>query len=413
MRFSGAARAARSGHKGHRTTYAGAIVILVLTMAVLSTSCSSSSKGASANHLAYVTLPAKGSVLQLLFNGTTGTITLGEQTPQVPLTAPSGLVLSPSKKFLYVANSGNDSISTFNVAPDGSLTQSGSSMPAGNGPNAVTIDPTGNYLLVTNSYGTASDRGDISVYQIDVTTGVLSEVAGSPFPANANPTDIVFTHSGQFVYVTSPVLGMVSGFLFCPPQQVTQLCSGTTPVLSSVPNSPVLSGKGPSALVVDPSDQFLYVSNVSAVNPPPITSTGNISGFFIDANTGALTAMPTSPFTSTNGVGPSALTTSPNNGPFIYAMTPGSSFSIWCFTINYQNPGDPTDGQLNATGSSPFSLPAGGLFALFDPSGSYLYIGSNAGVNGYAYSQSTGQLSVVTGSPFSTGSSPGKMVFLQ
>jgi len=159
------------------------------------------------------------------------------------------------------------------VNSDGTLSLTGTPMPAGNGPNVAVIDPTGQYLLVTNNFS-----NDISVFQIDVTTGGLTQV-GSTVPANANPTDIVFTHSGQFVYVTNPGIGMVSIFSFA------------NGVLTQLPGlSPVFSGKGASALVVDNSDSFLYVANVTAINPAPNLSTGNISGFNIDSTSGALTS---------------------------------------------------------------------------------------------------------------------------
>jgi len=155
------------------------------------------------------------------------------------------------------------------------------------------------------------------------------------------------------------------------------------------------------------SSRFLYVANVSAINPQPNAATvGNISGFNIDPTTGALTPISGSPFTSADGVGPSALVIDPT-GTLLYAVTPGTSFSIWCFTINEQN------GQLAAVPDSPYSLPAGGLFALFDPSGNYLYVGSNTAINGYTYSQSSGDPATLTGKAFTPIVSPGKMVFSQ
>jgi len=160
---------------------------------------------------------------------------------------------------------------------------------------------------------------------------------------------------------------------------------------------------------VDNSDSFLYVANVTAINPAPNLSTGNISGFNIDSTSGALTLIQGSPFMSADGNGPSALAIDPA-GQLVYAFTPGSSFSIWSFTINYAS--GTTNGSLVATTSSPFSLSAGGIFALFDPSGDYLFVGSNTGIAAYTYNQSSGSPSAVTGSPFALGTAPGKMVFL-
>ena len=388
MSFLRAARAALAGQSCLPRILAAATVVL----AGLSLSCGSGSHSTSGpNHNAYVTLPARGSVLLLHINGATGALTMGAQTPQVEDATPTGLALLPSKKFLYAVNSFADSISIFNVASDGTLTLSGTPTPAGFGPDAAVIDPSGKYLLVTNNLG-----NNVSVFSIDSSSGALSEVVGSPFYANTNPSEILITPSGKFVYVTNPGIGMVTAFAFL------------NGVLAEVkPGSPFISGKGAFGLAVDGSERFLYVANPLASNLPFSSTIGNISGFNIGSATGALTPILGSPFTSTvgAGTGPSALTVDPS-GRFVYAVTEGSSFAIWCFAIT------PTNGQLVAVTNSPFSLAAGGLFALIDPSGNFLYIGSQAGngVAGYTYNPSTGAPTVITGSPFSTGTAPGKMV---
>ena len=390
MSFLRAARAALAGQNCLPQILVAVVVVAVFVLAGLSLSCGSSSHSTPGhNHNAYITLPSRGSVLLLHINGATGAITLGAETPQVENTSPTGIALLPSKKFLYAVNSSSfaDSISIFNVASDGTLALSGTPTPAGAGPNDAVIDPSGKYLLVTNNFG-----NNVSVYSIDASSGALSEVAGSPFPANNNPAEILITPSGRFVYVTNPGIGMVTAFSF------------SNGVLTQLPTSPVSSGAGAFGLAVDGSEQYLYVANPSASNPPPSSTIGNISGFTI-TSTGALTPILGSPFTVTNGNGPSAVTVDPS-GKYVYATTPGSSFSIWCFTIT------PANGQLVAVTNSPFSLTAGGLFALFDPSGNYLYIGSQDanGIAGYTYDPSTGAPTAIAGSPFSTVAAPGKMV---
>jgi 6-phosphogluconolactonase len=387
MSFLRAARAALAGQSCLPRSLVAVAVIAVL--AGFSLSCGSSSHSKSGpNHNAYVTLPARGSVLLLHISGATGAITLGAETPQVQDTTPTGIALLPSKKFLYAVNSFANTISIFKVASDGTLALTGTPTPAGgSSPNAAVIDPSGKYLLVTNNL-----TNNVSVFSIDAGTGALSLV-GSPVPANANPAEILIVPSGKFVYVTNPGIGMVTIFSF------------SNGVLTQLPTSPVSSGAGAFGLAVDGSERFLYVANPSASNPPPFSSTtGNISGFNIDP-TGALTPILGSPFTATNGSGPSAVTVDPT-GKFVYATTPGSSFSVWCFTITS------TSGQLVAVTNSPFSLTAGGLFALFDPSGNYFYIGSSgsSGIAGYTYDPSTGTPTAIAGSPFSTLAAPGKMV---
>ncbi len=392
MIFLSASRAALAGQRGLRRILAALVVVLT----GFSFSCGNSTTVR--NHDAYVTLPATGNVLLLHIDGENGEITLGAQTPQQEDFTTTGLALYPSKKFLYAVNSFAGTISTFTIANDGTLTLSGTPISVGSSPYAAVIDPSGKYLLVTNSLY----NGTVSVFSIDPGSGALSEVAGSPFSANAYPTEILILPTGNFVYVTNPGAGTITAFSF------------SNGALTPLPLSPFYSlpggGGGAGAMAVDSTDSFLYVANPSATNNGAPLTTGNISGFNIapnsDPNPGALTQIPGSPFYPPSGTGPTAITFDPT-GRFVYAVAPGAS--IWVFTI------DSANGQLVSLPTSPFTLPGGGLFALFDPSGTYFYIGSASvnGIEAYAFDPSTGALTFVTDSPFSTGTSPGKMVFAE
>jgi len=388
MSFLTAARAARAGQHYFQTTFPAAVAIV--SLALLSLSCGNSGHGTSPgpDHNAYVTLPARGSVLLLHISGATGAITLGTETPQVENATPTGLALLPNKKFLYAMNSLANTISIFSVAGDATLSLTAAPTPVGFSPNNAVIDPSGTFLLVTNNFG-----NDVSVYSIDAGTGALSEVAGSPFYANASPTNILITPSGKFVFVTNPGIGFVTAFSF------------SNGVLTQVPGSPMFSGAGAAAVAVDSSERYLYVVNPQALNPPPLTTIGNISAFNIDPNTGALTKMEGSPFTAANGVGPTAITVDPT-GKFVYAFTAQSSNSVWCFSITAST------GQLVPVASSPFGVNAGGLFALFDPIGNNLYVGNQTanGVAGLSRNLSTGAPTPIAGSPFATHTAPGRMV---
>jgi 6-phosphogluconolactonase len=389
MSFLRAARAALADQNGvHRNSHRIFATLAVLLAGFLPSCGGSSHPSSTPSHNAYVSLPAKGSVALVHIDGATGALSLGAQTPQVQGTSPKGLALLPSKKFLYAVNSFGATISIFSVASDGTLTLSAiPTQEGGSGADAAIIDPSGKYLLVTNNIS-----NDVSVFSIDSGSGALSQVAGSPFYANSDPSEILITPSGKFVYVTNPGTGMVTGFTF------------SNGVLNTVPNTPTLSGAGAIGLAVDSSGQFLYVANASALNSF-VPTVGNISAFNIDPNTGALTPIVGSPFTVSQGNGPTAITVDPS-GRFVYAVTSGSSFSIWGFAITA------TNGQLTPLTNSPFSLTAGGLFALIDPSGNHLYVGSanSNGVAGFTYDPSTGAPTAIAGSPFSTGSPPGKMV---
>jgi 6-phosphogluconolactonase (cycloisomerase 2 family) len=168
-------------------------------------------------------------------------------------------------------------------------------------------------------------------------------------------------------------------------------------VLTPVPGSPFAADRGVSALAG--TDSFLYTANTLA---------NNVSGFQINAD-GSLKTLQDSPYTSPGGTGPSAIAIDPAKN-IVYVTMPGSSFSIWAFTI------DQTTGKLTAVHGSPFNLlSGGGLFLVMEPRGNYFYVANQTTTNiaGYKYNSGTGSgtPAAITDSPFTTGT-PGEMVIV-
>jgi 6-phosphogluconolactonase len=75
--------------------------------------------------------------------------------------------LGKDDKFLYGSNRGENTIVTFQVAPDGKLTLVGHSSCGGDWPRNFVIDPSGKYILVGNQ-----NSGNISMFRIDEKTGL-------------------------------------------------------------------------------------------------------------------------------------------------------------------------------------------------------------------------------------------------
>ena len=75
--------------------------------------------------------------------------------------------LGKNEKFLYGSNRGENTIVTFQVAPDGNLTLAGHTSCGGEWPRNFVIDPSGKYLLVGNQ-----NSGNISMFGIDDKTGL-------------------------------------------------------------------------------------------------------------------------------------------------------------------------------------------------------------------------------------------------
>ncbi len=77
--------------------------------------------------------------------------------------------------------------------------------------------------------------GNVSAYRIDGTTGALTPVAGSPFPAGINPLAVTVDPRGQFAYVANLSSYDVSAYTI----------DGTTGALTPVAGSPFAAGSRP------------------------------------------------------------------------------------------------------------------------------------------------------------------------
>jgi DNA-binding beta-propeller fold protein YncE len=252
--------------------------------------------------------------------------------------------------FVYVANNYSYDVSAYTIdGTTGGLTfVSGSPFSAGTQPVAVTVDPTGKFVYVVN-YDNVPDLGNISAYTINGATGALTAVPGSPFPAGFLSHSVTIDSTGHFAYVANAGSNNVSAYTI----------DGTTGALTAIPGSPFPAGSGPASVAVDPAGHFAYVANCGSfcvgdgLNDP-----GNISAYIIDATTGALTAVPGSPFPA--GYYPDSVAVLPS-GRFLYVTNCGNGCagdgafldlgSVSAYSI------DATTGALTAVPGSPF--PAG------------------------------------------------------
>src|SRR5271156_5060179 len=122
------------------------------------------------------------------------------------------------------------------------------------------------------AYVANEDGSNVSGYIIHAADGQLTPVEGSPFyTGKSGPTSVAVNQAGTFLYVTNHDArdNDVAGFSI-------DCDSGR---LTPVPGSPFAAGTGPSAIVIDPSGRYAYVSN---------SGSNNVSAFQIDQNSGRL-----------------------------------------------------------------------------------------------------------------------------
>jgi hypothetical protein len=193
----------------------------------------------------------------------------------------------------------------------------------------------------------------VSVYQVDLTTGALSEQPYSPYTIAANnPVSVIavntnpvgeYSVGGIFVYVGNSgasggdlnpfVLCTVSGDAGCSSADVQntllipleEVCP--EPPCNNVPPSP--AGQNPAAMVVDPTNSFLYaVSNGGS---------SAVFGFTIDETSGTLTPLSTpSEPTGANPVGLALQPSVGNSGQYLYVSNSNSA-NITGLTLDTAN----------------------------------------------------------------------------
>ncbi len=276
---------------------------------------------------------------------------------------------APVGRFAYVANSGAATVSAYAIGAGGVLTAiAGSPFPSGVGPYQLQVAPSGKFVYVVNEVGNS-----VSGYSVNAASGALTALAGSPFAVGTQPQSLAFTPSGAFLYVANTGSNTLSGFAV----------DATTGALTPLAGSPFTAGTGPAAVVVDPLGKFAIVANQGS---------SNVSVFQIGAATGSLTAVAGSPFAAAQapyGLGFGA------GGKFVYAAAFTTSGVVLGYTLNA------TTGALTAF--SPALTAPVDNYVSTDPSGAHLYVAVANSVAAYTIDPTTGALTAVAGSPFAAG----------
>ncbi|TAM81029.1 MAG: hypothetical protein EPN47_14220 [Acidobacteria bacterium] len=247
------------------------------------------------------------------------------------------LVLFPAgvaaQNFVYTNNDKTvaNSISVFSVDANGALgTVVGSPFVtggAGNGsglysPNRVIV--ANNFLFASNS---ASNN--VSAFAINTGTGVLTAVAGSPFPTNAfddpghSGISLAATPDGNFLYAGSTGFG----------GQITIFSINSSGALTMVGAAPVPSGGPVYSMKATPDGKFLVAA---------LAQTSQLAVFAIQSG-GALQAVANSPF----AVSSDAATGVDINCSGNLLFAGGTAGTVYGLNIA-------ADGQLSAVTGSPF-----------------------------------------------------------
>jgi 6-phosphogluconolactonase len=238
---------------------------------------------------------------------------------------PVSMTFNYTGTFLYVANTADNTISAYTVAFG-----TGVLAPVAGSPFSISgVNPAPRRIVAVGSYLFAADfnANSVDVFSITLATGVLKEVSnGAPFATDTGPYSLAVDVTGSILYtanvgpsnagsisaftvdLSSGVLTPVAGnplaipvinnisvdaqgkYLFVPEAAglaVYPIVNRATGALSApVAGSPFATGTNPFSVTVDRADQFVYVAN---------DGSADISEFTFVPATGVLTPVGGSP----------------------------------------------------------------------------------------------------------------------
>jgi 6-phosphogluconolactonase (cycloisomerase 2 family) len=275
----------------------------------------------------------------------------------------SPLAAQAQGNYVYVNNqTAANSVSAYSVSATGALTQlSGSPFATGGvganvvcyGLNRITLSPINNLVFVANT----GDR-TITSFSVNPATGILTRVAGSPFPTlltldSCQGISLAATPDGNFLFASSN--GQIQTFTINAGGTLTPLVNPIT-ASSLTPNC-----CSPNAgMAISPNGQFLATSNQTSV------SMFTISG-------GALTPVPGSPFAKTGSGSLSGLDFSCAADRLYAGEATGSPALADAWTID-NAPASPTLGLLTPVPGTPFTSSGNNSnLVLYSPDNSLLF----------------------------------------
>ncbi|HTU49496.1 MAG TPA: beta-propeller fold lactonase family protein [Acidobacteriaceae bacterium] len=287
-------------------------------------------------------------------------------------TTPTALAATPSGAFLYVATLAG-SIFVYTIGTNGALTigNGGSPVVQALYPTWMTIDPSGNWLFVVSK-----SSPQLLIFQINTSTGVITQTSQGTVPLNSgNPTQVYVTPNNQYVYIGlgpggtdgftfNSSTGAVSGQIHLAPLNgasdntfaadndsaylfvgeagsgIRSLAIGTGGSLKEVTGSPFASQLGPQAIVVDPTNTYVYVANRTA---------NVITGYTLGTG-GTLTPLSSSPFST--GSTPNAMSLD-STGKYLFVVNSGGSPDMQVFSFDATTAGKLDSVTSVATGTDP------------------------------------------------------------
>lgn len=356
-----------------------AFTVLLVPVALLF--CSDSSAQA-LQQTVYVSSPTSATtsvVAGFVKNGQTGALSSVMGSPFNERMQGGFLAIDGQGKFLFVLNPLNNNVSMFQInQTTGALTEVQNSpfaaVPSSNpnqaptSPNYLASEKSGQFLFVGYKFGNFLGEGAVVVFLIDANRLQLAQVASVDI--RSSPVGLLTDPKGLHLYVG---LG---------PNPTTGIQDSGTLVYSIDPLSGNLTPNGSAGgasetgrcIGIDPQGRFFFDGR------------GSVGGFIDSGLISPVdgTSAPTNTITLATGF-PAALLAD-SSGKFLYVSQQGGVFA---YSI------DQTTGALTLIPGGPLALNFTTGTAVVDPMGPYIYALTSSAVQGFQVDPVTGGLSMI------------------
>ncbi len=351
----------------------------------------------------YVYLAGSGTIQAFAVDSESGALRNAGKPVSAEGSTSVSLAVTPDYANLYVANSDNNSVVHFTVAADSTLAKQ-DSVTLADSPVAIAVNAAGTYLYVVSGATTATlTEFPLSSGKIGAATAQESLVIPGAAGDAVVPTGVAALPNNNAVFVTlydrsayNPGGTVTSS---AHPGWVFSYGVGTGGALTPGSGSPFQAGVKPSALAIDPTSRFVYVTDYAS---------NHLIGFGLTDNS-TMNFLISGPYKT--GAEPTAVAVDPR-GRFIYVSNSLDS-SVSAFAIDLAT-GIPS-AVVNVTGSPLNSSDTQPVALAVDPAlGRYVYTANFLGnsISGFRLNPNTGSLDLTQATPYPSEAKPRAIVVI-
>jgi len=298
---------------------------------------------------------------------------------------------------LYVVNAGSNNVVHFAIGGNGVLTQK-DVVTTSAAPVAVAVNAAGTYLYVASG----PNPSVLTEYSLSGgTIGSMVAQVSLTLPSNTTdtivPTGVNVLTNNDAVYVSAYDQSSYNPggttTSTANPGWVFGYTVGSGGALTGASQSPYKAGVKPSALISDPTNRFVYVTDFAS---------NELIGYTIQSGS-TLNFLINGPFKTGNE--PNAICIDPR-GIYLY-VTNGLDSSVTAFVINLAT-GTPS-AAVNTTGSQSNTTDTTPVAVVVDPAlGRFVYTANEEGnsLSGFRLDANTGALQPTQNAPYPTGAKP-------